>query len=75
MGLDPRTKLTGPVYSDASLAFDAAISEQGELMAADMVSDGRLVRPFGQSVEGTQDYFLVMAKGRRESKKLRVLHS
>lgn len=80
VGLDPAIKLTGPIYSDASLAFDAAISEQGVLMAADMmsadaVSDGRLVRPFNHSVEGPQGYFLVVAKGRRESAKLRALRS
>ena len=77
VGLDPGIKLSGPVYSDASLAFDAAISEQGVLMAADMmsadaVSDGRLVRPFEHSVDGPQGYFLVVAKGRRESRKLRA---
>jgi DNA-binding transcriptional LysR family regulator len=80
VGLDAKIKLTGPIYSDASLAFDAAISEQGVLMAADMmsadaVSDGRLVRPFGHAVEGPQGYFLVVAKGRRESRKLRALRS
>lgn len=80
VGLDPAIKLTGPVYSDASLAFDAAISEQGVLMAADMmsadtVSDGRLVRPFNHSVAGPQGYWLVVAKGRRESAKLRALRS
>ncbi|MBS3849617.1 LysR substrate-binding domain-containing protein [Devosia sp. J2-20] len=80
VGLDPKIKLTGPTYSDASLAFDAAISEQGVLMAADMmsadaVSDGRLVRPFNQTVEGPQGYWLVVAKGRRESRKLRALRS
>lgn len=77
VGLDPAIRLSGPVYSDASLAFDAAISEQGVLMAADMmsadaVSDGRLVRPFNHAVDGPQGYFLVVAKGRRESRKLRA---
>ena len=77
VGLDPAIKLTGPTYSDASLAVDAAISEQGVLMAADMmsadaVSDGRLVRPFEHAVEGPQGYWLVVAKGRRETRKLRL---
>ena len=77
VGLDKAIRLSGPVYSDASLAFDAAISEQGVLMAADMmsadaVSDGRLVRPFDHSVDGPQGYWLVTAKGRRESRKLRA---
>lgn len=78
MGLSPRLKLQGPVYSDASLAFDAAISGQGVLMAADMmsadaVSDGRLVRPFARPVESEQGYFLVTAAGRKDSAKLRAL--
>lgn len=77
VGLSAAVKLTGPTFSDASLAVDAAISEQGVLMAADMmsadaVSDGRLVRPFEHPVEGPQGYFLVTARGRRESRKLRL---
>lgn len=80
VGLDPDIRLNGPTYSDASLAFDAAISEQGVLMAADMmsadaVSDGRLVRPFAHPVEGPQGYWLVTAKGRRESRKLRAFRA
>jgi DNA-binding transcriptional LysR family regulator len=76
-GLDPEMRLAGPTYSDASLAFDAAISEQGVLIAADMmsadaVSDGRLVRPFAQSVAGPLGYWLATAKGRREPRKTRV---
>ncbi len=76
-GLDPAMALNGPVYSDASLAFDAAISGQGVLLAADMmtadaVSDGRLVRPFELPVKGERGYFLATAKGRREPKKLRL---
>lgn len=76
-GLDPEFKLNGPTYSDPSLAFDAAISEQGVLMAVDMmsadaVSDGRLVRPFALSVEGPNGYWLATAKGRREPRKTRL---
>lgn len=75
-GLDPTLNFTGPTYSDASLAFDAAISEQGVLMAADMmsadaVSDGRLVRPFDLPVEGPNAYWLATAKG-REPRKTRL---
>ncbi len=76
-GLDPDTRLAGPTYSDPSLAFDAAISEQGVLMAVDMmsadaVSDGRLVRPFEMPVEGPNGYWLALAKGRREPRKTRL---
>jgi DNA-binding transcriptional LysR family regulator len=80
IGMDTSIRLAGPVYSDASLAFDAAISEQGVLLAADMmsadaVSDGRLVRPFDHAVEGDQAYWLVTAKGRRETRKLRAFRA
>lgn len=68
---------TGPRYDDPALAFDAAISEQGVLMAVDMmsadaVSDGRLVRPFDVSVESDLGYWLIVVEGRREPKKVRL---
>lgn len=70
-------ELTGPRYDDPALAFDAAISEQGVLMAVDMmsadaVSDGRLVRPFDVSVESDLGYWLIVVEGRREPKKVRL---
>jgi len=76
-GRDPAQKLSGPLYSDASLAFDAAISGQGLLLAADMmsadaVSDGRLLRPFDLPAKGRRGYYLATAKGRRETKKLKL---
>jgi DNA-binding transcriptional LysR family regulator len=66
----------GPTFSDPALAFDAAISDQGVLMAVDMmsadaVSDGRLVRPFQAPVATDVQYWLVTAEGRRETNKLR----
>jgi DNA-binding transcriptional LysR family regulator len=80
MGRDPKQKLSGPVYSDASLAFDAAISGQGMLLAADMMSadavcDGRLVRPFDRSVAGRHGYYLATGAGRRETHKLKLFRS
>ena len=76
-GRAPQTKFSGPVLSDASLAFDAAMSGHGLLLAADMMSadavcDGRLVRPFDQSAKGHHGYYLATAKGRRDSKKLNL---
>jgi DNA-binding transcriptional LysR family regulator len=76
VGLDPPRELHGPTFSDPALAFDAAISEQGVLMAVDMmsadaVSDGRLVRPFDAPAETGVQYWLVVAEGRRETAKLR----
>lgn len=68
---------TGPTYSDPALAFDAAISEQGVLMAveqmsADAVSDGRLARVPGPTVVTELGYWLVRADGRREPKKVKL---
>lgn len=79
-GLDPALKLSGPVYSDASLAFDAAIAGQGLLLAADMmtadtVSDGRLVRPFDRPVRGERGYFLATAEGRKRPRKVQLFEA
>jgi DNA-binding transcriptional LysR family regulator len=67
----------GPTFGDPALAFDAAISDQGVLMAVDMmsadaVSDGRLVRPFNLTVETGVAYWLAVAEGKRESRKMRA---
>jgi DNA-binding transcriptional LysR family regulator len=76
VGLEVPPATHGPTFSDPALAFDAAISGQGVLMAVDMmsadaVSDGRLVRPFEAPVQTDVQYWLVTAEGRRESLKLR----
>lgn len=67
----------GPTFSDPALAFDAAISEQGVLMAVDMmsadaVSDGRLVRPFGIAAQSGVQYWLATSEAKRETKKMRA---
>ncbi len=69
--------IAGPRYDDPALAFDAAISEQGVLLAVDMmsadaVSDGRLMRPFAISLESDLGYWFVTRAGRREPKKTRL---
>ncbi len=69
--------LQGPSYDDPALAFDAAISEQGVLMAVDMmsadaVSDGRLVRPFAEHVVSATGYWFVSAEGRSLPRKVRA---
>ncbi len=76
VGAEP-PPLHGPTFSDPALAFDAAISGQGVLMAIDMMSldalrDGRLVRPFAQSHQSDLGYWLVTAEGRRSPKKVRL---
>lgn len=70
-------EVAGPRYDDPALAFDAAISEQGvlmtvDLMSADAVSDGRLVRPFDVAVDSELGYWFITAEGRRLPKKVRL---
>ena len=70
-------EVAGPRYDDPALAFDAAISEQGvlmtiDLMSADAVSDGRLVRPFDVEVETRLGYWFIFPEGRRMPKKVRL---
>jgi DNA-binding transcriptional LysR family regulator len=72
-------EVAGPRYDDPALAFDAAISEQGvlmtiDMMSADAVSDGRLVRPFDIAVEADVGYWFITAEGRRVPKKVKLFH-
>ena len=73
----PAPQTSGPHYSDPALAFDAAISGQGVLlavdaMAEDAVRDGRLVRPFPQRVSDGLGYWFVWPAERREPRKTRL---
>ena len=68
-------KLSGPRYSDPSLAFDAAIVGQGVLLAVDRMSEdavgaGQLVRPFDVTVETTFDYWFITSTLRRAPRKV-----
>ncbi len=77
-GVTPPPEVHGPIYSDPALAFDAAISEQGVLMAVDMmsadaVSDGRLVRPFDLPLQADAGYWLATPEGKSLPHKLRAL--
>jgi DNA-binding transcriptional LysR family regulator len=77
-GLPEAPQLTGPTITDSALAFDAAIAGQGVLLAVDMmsadpVSDGRLVRPFPMAVKSGLGYWLAVADNRRESRKVKLL--
>jgi DNA-binding transcriptional LysR family regulator len=68
--------LNGPVYSDPSLAFDAALAGQGvllavEMMAAAALADGRLVAPFPQRAEGEFGYWFVTSASRHMPAKVR----
>ena len=59
----------GPVFSDASLCLDAAISGTGvfltfETLAADALAYGRLVEPFSRRCATRNAYWFVTAEGR-----------
>ncbi len=59
----------GPVFSDAALCLDAAISGSGvfltfEALAVDAVAHGRLVEPFGRRRATSNAYWFVTAEGR-----------
>ncbi|MGV3490232.1 MAG: LysR substrate-binding domain-containing protein [Devosia sp.] len=76
-GISPMPATFGPTFSDPGLAFDAAISEQGVLMAADQmsadaVSDGRLVRPFSSTREDRLGYWFVATTTRREPRRVKL---
>ena len=73
--VDTPPPTTGPVYSDPILAFDAAVAGQGalmavDLMAADAVADGRLMRPFDSWLDTGQGYWFVTSANRRVPKKV-----
>ncbi|SDG57262.1 LysR substrate-binding domain-containing protein [Pelagibacterium luteolum] len=65
----PDLELSGPVYTDPALSFDAAVSGQGVLLAVGIMSEhaerlGQLVRPFPQGVLPANGYWFVTARGR-----------
>ena len=43
-----------------------------DMMSADAVSDGRLVRPFECRPRATSQYWLAVQEGKRETKKMRL---
>ena len=71
----PMPALSGPRYSDPSLAFDAAIAGQGVLLAvdqmsADAVAAGQLVRPFDITATNDLDYWFITSTARRVPRKV-----
>jgi len=66
-GLDSVEPITGPLYSDADLLLDAAVSGQGVALARSMLvgehlSSGRLVMPFDISIPAPSSYFAVILR-------------
>jgi DNA-binding transcriptional LysR family regulator len=69
--------LSGPRYSDSSLAFDAAIAGQGVLLAVDRMSEdavvaGQLVRPFATIAKTAFDYWFITSTARRVPRKVQL---
>ena len=78
-GIVPMPQLSGPTYSDAALAFDAAVAGQGvllavEMMTADAVADGRLMRPFATIVESELGYWFATSASRHVRKPAKLFH-
>lgn len=70
----------GPVFSDASLCLDAAISGSGifltfETLAADPLAQGRLAEPFGRRRATRNGYWLVTPKAGRLPKPCGIFRS
>jgi LysR family glycine cleavage system transcriptional activator len=66
-GLNSVEPQKGPVFSDADLLLDAAVSGQGVALARSMLvgehlSSGRLVMPFDISIPARSSYFAVYLK-------------
>ena len=71
VGLDER-RITGVVFSDMHLVYAAAQAGQGIAMgdvalSEDALNEGRLVRPFEETVRSTRAYYLVVPPTRLAS--------
>ena len=76
----PRDLADGPVFSDASLCLDAAISGSGifltfETLAADALAYGRLVEPFTRRRSTANAYWLVTAEDRTPPPPVRLFRT
>jgi LysR family glycine cleavage system transcriptional activator len=66
-GLECPEPVTGPVFSDADLMLDAAVSGQGvglarSMLVGERLTSGRLVMPFDISIPAPLSYFAVYRK-------------
>lgn len=74
-GLSERQLTVGNSFTDAALAFDAAIAGQGvflgwQILAEYALRAGTLVQPFPQRVRPGAGYYLVTSPNRREERKV-----
>lgn len=71
-------RLSGPVFSDPVLAFEAALTGQGamlawSLIASDALAEGRLVRPFGIAIASNSAYWFVTKADNARKPKVQAL--
>jgi DNA-binding transcriptional LysR family regulator len=74
---EPPVTMSGPRYSDPALAYDAAATGQGVLMAVERMSEdavrlGQLVRPFAVAAQSPYDYWFVTSTQRRVPRKVEM---
>ncbi|MDQ0435685.1 DNA-binding transcriptional LysR family regulator [Kaistia dalseonensis] len=72
----PMPTLHGPRYTDPGLAIEAALSGQGvmlawDMVAADLLASGRLVRPFREEAKSDLAYWFVTTAARGKTRKVR----
>ncbi|RUY25634.1 LysR substrate-binding domain-containing protein, partial [Mesorhizobium sp. M7A.F.Ca.CA.004.12.1.1] len=75
-GVPPVTFLKGARFTDPMLCLESAIAGHGvmlgwQLLAADALTDGRLVAPFGIRAQSGLGYWLVTSSVKAESRKVR----
>lgn len=73
-------KLTGPSYTDPVLALEAALAGHGVMLAwqmvvADALADGRLIRPFEQEAKTDLAYWFVTTEAKARSRKVRLFRA
>lgn len=76
----PMPKLSGPSFTDPILALEAALSGQGVMLAwqmvvADALDAGRLVRPFTAEAKTDLAYWFVTTEAKARSRKVRLFRA
>ncbi len=79
-GVPDATARQGPIFSDTSLAIDAAVAGQGIALARSALATldlkaGRLVRPVKDSVPAAIAYWIVCPKGSAEQPVIRAFRT
>ncbi|WEK48554.1 MAG: LysR substrate-binding domain-containing protein [Candidatus Kaistia colombiensis] len=73
-------KLTGPSFTDPVLALEATLAGQGVMLAwqmvvADALAAGRLIRPFEQEAKTDLAYWFVTTEAKARSRKVRLFRA